>query len=87
MAATKVHHVDEKIAKLQQYATGYRPMDDPFFAHNNTVIFTPFVRLGVYRYDDESLCHKTWVPFLFCSYKIHLNSWKLYFKTQTYHYS
>lgn len=59
MATTKVLQMDEKMAKIQQFGTGYRSMDDPFFDANNTVIFKPFVRLGVYRYDDENLCHKS----------------------------
>lgn len=59
MASTKVLQLDEKLVKLQEYGIGYRAMNDPFFVANNTVIFKPFVRLGVYRYDDESLCHKT----------------------------
>lgn len=59
MASTKVLQLDEKVAKLQEYGIGYRAMNDPFFVANNTVIFKPFVRLGVYRYDDESLCHKS----------------------------
>lgn len=59
MASTKVLQLDEKMAKLQEYGTGFRANSDPFFKANNTVIFPPFVRLGVYRYDDESLCHKT----------------------------
>lgn len=59
MATTKVLQIDEKMAKLQQFGMGYRSMDDPFFDANNTVIFKPFVRLGVYRYDDENLCHKS----------------------------
>lgn len=59
MASAKVLQMDEKVAKLQEYGTGYRPMEDPFFEANNTVIFKPFVRLGVYRYDDENLCHKS----------------------------
>ena len=62
MASTKVLQLNDKVAKLQEYGSiGYRSMDDPFFVANNTVIFKPFVRLGVYRYDDESLCHKSWV--------------------------
>ncbi|XP_055302063.1 protein lethal(2)k10201 [Sitodiplosis mosellana] len=60
MASTKVLQLEDKVAKLQEYGSiGYRAMDDPFFVANNTVIFKPFVRLGVYRYDDESLCHKS----------------------------
>lgn len=59
MASTKVLQMDEKVVKLQEYGTGYRMMDDPFFQANNTVIFKPFVRLGVYRLDDEDLCHKS----------------------------
>lgn len=51
--------MDEQVAKLLQCGSGYRSMNAPFFEDNNTVIFKPFVRLGVYRYDDESLCHKT----------------------------
>lgn len=59
MASTEVLQVDEKVSQLQRFGTGYRTMDDPFFEANNTVIFKPFVRLGVYRYDDENLCHKS----------------------------
>lgn len=59
MASTKVLQMDEKVARVQQFGVGYRTMDDPFFDANNTVIFKPFARLGVYRYDDEELCHKT----------------------------
>lgn len=59
MATAKVLQLDEKVAKLQEYGTGYLAMNDPFFAVNNTAIFKPFVRLGVYRYDDENLCHKS----------------------------
>lgn len=59
MASTKLLQLDEKMAKLQEYGIGFRAMNDPFFEANNTVIFKPFVRLGVYRYDDENLCHET----------------------------
>lgn len=60
MASTKAMlQMDEKVTKLLQCGSGYRSMDDPFFDANNTVIFKPFVRLGVYRYDDENLCHKS----------------------------
>ncbi|XP_031626445.1 zinc finger protein 511 [Contarinia nasturtii] len=59
MTSTKVIQLDEKMAKLHECGSGFRAKDDPFFEANNTVIFTPFVRLGVYRYDDESLCHKS----------------------------
>lgn len=58
-STTAVLRMDEKAAKLLHCGSGYRSMDDPFFEANNTVIFKPFVRLGVYRYDDESLCHKS----------------------------
>lgn len=59
MASTDFLQLNEKMAKLQQYGIGYRTMNDPFFEANNTVIFKPFVRLGIYRYDDENLCHKS----------------------------
>lgn len=51
--------MDENVSQLLQCGSGYRSMDDPFFVANNTVIFKPFVRLGVYRYDEENLCHKS----------------------------
>lgn len=51
--------VAEKVALLNGFGTGYRSMDDLFFAPSNELIFKKFVRLGVYRYDDESSCHKT----------------------------
>lgn len=59
MASTKVLQLDEKVSKLQECGIGYRAMNDPFFGANNNVIFKNFVRLGVYRYDDENLCHET----------------------------
>lgn len=51
--------VAEKVALLNGYGTGYRSMNDPLFVANNQLIFRNFIRLGVYRYDDENMCHKT----------------------------
>lgn len=49
----------KKVANFQEYGIGYRVKNDPLFAINDAVMFKPFVRLGVYRYDDENLCHKS----------------------------
>lgn len=55
----------KKIALLNKFGTGYRKFYDPLFEYNNCKIFKPFVRLGVYNFDDENLCHKTWVKNIF----------------------
>lgn len=49
----------EKLSLLNSFGTGYRTMNDSLFEVNNRELFKPFVRLGVYRFDDESLCHRT----------------------------
>lgn len=51
--------VSEKLSTLESFGTGYRPIDNPIFEANNRELFKPFVRLGVYRYDEEDLCHKS----------------------------
>lgn len=45
-------------AELSAPSAGYRQFNDPLFAENNRNIFPPFVRLGVYSFDDENLWHK-----------------------------
>lgn len=51
--------MEEKLAVLKQLGTGFRPYSDPLFRENNEKIFKPFVRLGVYNFDEEELCHRT----------------------------
>lgn len=51
--------VSEKLTALESFGTGYRAIDNPIFETNNRELFKPFVRLGVYRYDEEDLCHKS----------------------------
>lgn len=54
----EVDGVAEKIEFLKQFGTGFRSQNDPLFEANNSVAIKPFTRLGVYRFDDENLCHK-----------------------------
>lgn len=49
----------EKFDIISDYGTGYRAHSGPLFAANNERIFKPFVRLGVYSFDEEELCHRT----------------------------
>lgn len=50
--------VSENLPTLESFGTGYRAINHPIFETNNRELFKPFVRLGVYRYDIEELCHK-----------------------------
>lgn len=49
----------ERIARLKAYGIGIRDISDKLFEINNAIMFRPFTRLGVYRFDDESQIHKT----------------------------
>lgn len=49
----------EKIARFKAYGIGIRDRDDELYQTNNAIMFKEFTRLGVYRYDDEHLFHKS----------------------------
>lgn len=51
--------VSDKLLALESFGTGYRAINHPIFEANNRELFKPFVRLGVYRFDVEELCHKS----------------------------
>lgn len=48
----------EKLTILKDFGTGFRTHSDPIFTANNGKIFKPFVKLGVYSFDEEELCHR-----------------------------
>lgn len=50
---------NDRLAALKKYGVGVRDKDDAFFQANNAIIFKPYVRLGVYRFDKESTFHKS----------------------------
>lgn len=58
MALTELEFND-KLAALKKYGVGVRDKDDKFFEANNAIIFKPYVRLGVYRFDKESAFHES----------------------------
>lgn len=59
MASTNIVDANEKIARFKAYGIGIRHKNDNLYENNNAKIFKAFTRLGVYRFDDESLFHKS----------------------------
>lgn len=49
----------ERVARLKEYGIGLCDIKNKLFEINNSFMFRPFTRLGVYRFDDEHLCHKS----------------------------